>query len=147
MPRLLRWITPGPLRRPSQDRDHRAGGRRRRQDEAGQQIGYRVVVTYAVPRQPAPTVCENTRVRTRPRIRDRMVRPGDDGGAAVSARTEPPRGTRIRIRTRRLGLDRASNFAGLHMQLPVLLHARPPPGDAPLVLQNPESAGNRIFDR
>ena len=32
-------------------------------------------VTYAVPRQLAPTVCENTSVRTRPRIRDSMVRP------------------------------------------------------------------------
>ena len=31
-------------------------------------------VTYAVPRQLAPTVCENTSVRTRPRIRDRIVR-------------------------------------------------------------------------
>ena len=31
-------------------------------------------VTYAVPRQPAPTVCENTSVRTRPRIRDTIVR-------------------------------------------------------------------------
>ena len=31
-------------------------------------------VTYAVPRQLAPTVCENTSVRTRPRIRDTIVR-------------------------------------------------------------------------
>ena len=32
-------------------------------------------VTYAVPRQLAPTVCENTSVRTRPSIRDTVVRP------------------------------------------------------------------------
>ena len=32
-------------------------------------------VTYAVPRQLAPTVCENTSVRTRPSIRDTIVRP------------------------------------------------------------------------
>ena len=32
-------------------------------------------VTYAVPRQLAPTACENTRVRTKPRIRDKIVRP------------------------------------------------------------------------
>src|SRR5580700_8096533 len=31
-------------------------------------------VTYAVPRQLAPTVCENTSVRTRPRTRDKIVR-------------------------------------------------------------------------
>ena len=31
-------------------------------------------VTYAVPRQLAPTVCQNTSVRTRPRIRDTIVR-------------------------------------------------------------------------
>ena len=61
-------------------------------------------VTYAVPRQPAPTVCENTSVRTRPRIRDRIGQAGDDGGTAGDARTEPPR----RARTRRLGLDHAA---------------------------------------
>ncbi len=32
-------------------------------------------VTYAVPRQLAPTVCENTSVRTKPNIRDSIVRP------------------------------------------------------------------------
>ena len=37
-------------------------------------VGTWFAVMYAVPRQLAPTVCENTRVRTRPRIRDSIVR-------------------------------------------------------------------------
>ena len=38
-------------------------------------FGTWLAVTYAVPRQLAPMLCENTRVRTSPRIRDRMVSP------------------------------------------------------------------------
>ena len=78
-------------------------------------------VTYAVPRQLAPTVCENTSVRTRPRIRDRIGQAGDDEGAAGDARSQPPKPARLR---------QASLRAGLHMQLPVPLHARPPSSHA-----------------
>ena len=38
-------------------------------------LGTWFAVTYAAPRQPAPTLCENTRVRTSPTSRDRIVRP------------------------------------------------------------------------
>src|SRR5580692_8070143 len=38
-------------------------------------FGTWLAVTYAVPRQVAPMVWENTRVRTSPRIRDTMVSP------------------------------------------------------------------------
>src|SRR5215468_6643259 len=38
-------------------------------------LGTWLAVTYAVPRQPAPTLCENTRVRISPSARDSAVRP------------------------------------------------------------------------
>ncbi len=37
-------------------------------------LGTWLAVTYAVPRQPAPTLCANTTVRTRPRTREAPVR-------------------------------------------------------------------------
>src|SRR5215468_11246174 len=38
-------------------------------------LGTWLAVMYAVPRQSAPTLCEKTRVRTSPSIRDSEVRP------------------------------------------------------------------------
>ncbi len=38
-------------------------------------FGTWLAVTYAVPRQPAPTVCAKTTVRSRPRTRERAVSP------------------------------------------------------------------------
>ena len=98
-------------------------------------LGTWFAVTYAVPRQLAPTVCENTSVRTRPRTRDKIVRlattaapramagprrwprPGSAGswpewavGRAESA--GPPGGVRA--------------FPGRHAQLLIAWHARPP---------------------
>ena len=78
-------------------------------------------VTYAVPRQLAPTVCENTSVRTRPSIRDRIVRP---------ATMRAPRAMPSASREAWLRLRQASIRAGLHMQLPIPLHARPPSSHA-----------------
>jgi hypothetical protein len=52
-------------------------------------------VTYAVPRQLAPTVCENTSVRTRPSTREKIVRPATMRAprAMPSASREPGSGS------------------------------------------------------
>ena len=50
-------------------------------------------VTYAVPRQLAPTVCENTSVRTRPSIREKIVRPATMRAPRAMPSASPERGS------------------------------------------------------
>ena len=59
---------------------------------------------------------------------------GDDGGAAGDALGEP------HCRLRRLCQVSTFAFLGLHMQLPISLHARPPSSHAIVGRPNPHSA-------
>ena len=100
-------------------------------------LGTWFAVTYAVPRQVAPTVCENTSVRTRPRIRDRMVRlatmraPRVMPSASREGGSVTPAGPVLLS-----SLVCTCNFWSLCMR-----GLRPV---RPLLVQNPNSAANRI---
>ena len=76
-------------------------------------LGTWLAVTYAPPRHVAPTVCENTSVRTRPSSRDSIVRPA----TMAAPRAMPAPSPDARPGLRRFGQLSAFGVVGQHLQL------------------------------
>ena len=130
-PRLLRRVMGRPLGRASQHRDHRAG-QRAAQDQLVQEIGHLVRGDVRRAQAARADGLREHQCADQAQYPGQYRKAGDDDGAAGDALGQPRSWLRLR---------QASLRAGLHMQLPIALHARPPSGYAPVGPQDPDSAG------